>query len=513
MMTSLPGRITSVLLPCSLFLIVVVRGFSLESGDLLDPTETRYATIAQNMVQSGDWITARLPGEGGLRPYFSKPPLHFWLTALSYKAFGFDEWTSRLPSFLALVVIVACLLMLAFTFSSREVGFLSAIICSSSPLLFFLAGSSTVDVTFTATIISAITALSISSFGADDDHPRLAGYLFFLFSALSFLTKGPAGLVIIGFTLVSSVILTREWRIFSRLPWIGGLALFVLVALPWFALVEQSNPGALWYYFVHENFLRYLKNDFGTQYGSAHNRPLGSIWWMVCLAVLPWVLYSLFYLKTVKRAWGEVRREPVFLMLLCLGLCPLIFFTFARSVLPAYTLPSIPGLAYVLAAVLAHAKVHPELSSEASSRFSLPHRREHFFRIPVLGLGLSVIMIGGLLVVAPQLEIEKSSSELLEMVARETRGKKPIVATTSLRDLSPFWTGGAFENELVKELRIVFANEEDIRSGRFRHLIVRDKRLEEGLFKELERHYRKRKTVGKWHWYVREGERAELASS
>ena len=62
----------------------------------LDPDEGLYGAIAREMVQRGDWVTPRFNGF----PYLEKPPLLFWLTALTFRLFGPSEWAVRLWSVL-----------------------------------------------------------------------------------------------------------------------------------------------------------------------------------------------------------------------------------------------------------------------------------------------------------------------------------------------------------------------------------------------------------------------------
>src|SRR5260370_1622924 len=64
---------------------------------LLDPDEGLYASIAQEMLTRGDWV---IPHINGL-PYLEKPPLYFWLTALTFRVVGPTEWAVRLWSALA----------------------------------------------------------------------------------------------------------------------------------------------------------------------------------------------------------------------------------------------------------------------------------------------------------------------------------------------------------------------------------------------------------------------------
>ena len=77
------------------------------SFPLFEPDESRYAEIPREMIQHGDWITPRLQGE----PYLEKPPLLYWLTAVSFQLFGVHDWAARLPPALA---VHGCILVLYF---------------------------------------------------------------------------------------------------------------------------------------------------------------------------------------------------------------------------------------------------------------------------------------------------------------------------------------------------------------------------------------------------------------
>jgi 4-amino-4-deoxy-L-arabinose transferase-like glycosyltransferase len=74
----------------------------------MDDVDAVQAQIARNMLQSGDWVTARLNGIA----YLEKSPLGYWLTAMSYRAFGVHDWAARLP--LSIAVVALCWLTLKF---------------------------------------------------------------------------------------------------------------------------------------------------------------------------------------------------------------------------------------------------------------------------------------------------------------------------------------------------------------------------------------------------------------
>src|SRR6266545_1491406 len=78
---------------CVLF--TAVLAFSgLGVRPLISPAEARYALVAREMVESGDWIQPHL----NHARYYEKPPLIYWSVAASYRLFGFTEFASRLPS-------------------------------------------------------------------------------------------------------------------------------------------------------------------------------------------------------------------------------------------------------------------------------------------------------------------------------------------------------------------------------------------------------------------------------
>ena len=96
-----------------IFASLGIRLLLLGSYPLMDQTESRYAEIPREMLVLGDWVTPRLDP---VTPFWGKPPLSFWATALSYRIFGVSEFTARLPSFLFsvgvlfLTMFLACLL-------------------------------------------------------------------------------------------------------------------------------------------------------------------------------------------------------------------------------------------------------------------------------------------------------------------------------------------------------------------------------------------------------------------
>src|SRR5689334_5996670 len=125
-----------------LIAIFAARFVSLGLYPLLDKSEARYAWIGELMVQTGNWITPLIePG----RPFWAKPVLSTWLTALSQLAFGFNEFAARLSSFLIFVVATWLTSELAARERGRDFGLLAASVFASTALAFYLGGAVMTD--------------------------------------------------------------------------------------------------------------------------------------------------------------------------------------------------------------------------------------------------------------------------------------------------------------------------------------------------------------------------------
>ena len=535
-------KYTQALLAALLLFVLLLRGGTLGGVDLLDPTETRYATIAANMTATGDYLTPRLVEGEQLETYFSKPPLHYWLTCGVYKVFGLEEWTARLPSFLGLLLMTACLLVLGKRLFTVEIGLLAALINSCSPLVFYMAGGCHVDMTFAAWITLALTCYLLL---VQEEPTRVRRYglssLFGAAVAAAFVTKGPLGLVLIGGPIGMWTVLSGAWSKLGRLYWPLAVVLMVALGAPWFYLVEQENPGFLNYFFVNENFLRYIKHDYGGRHGANHTHVYGYIWLFFIVSILPWLIpFVVQSFKLVKtRRWALLREEPLLLFLGIWGLLPAAFFTLSSSILPAYLLPGMPGLSLVIA-ILVRAEARDLKPGRVAAFFNwFPALiglgfliAGIVFHAPVVTLGFVVLLLGGLVWLGKRVEARqladlyvrravvssvvltlavmvfseriggnKSSSQVLKYICENVGEGVPKVAVISTNNQSPFWLERARKNELGAPIEISPQTVAGLLQTKIPNLINRSKHNE--IPPELLEVYRREAKRGSWVWYVR----------
>jgi 4-amino-4-deoxy-L-arabinose transferase-like glycosyltransferase len=338
-----------------LLLILFLRGLSLGWLALTDPTEGRYTDIALNMFEAKQWITPEIIIQNQQVPYWGKPPLHFWLTAISFRIFGVSEWSARFPSFLSGLWIVAMTFVLAARLRGVRNALIACIILSSSGLFFVLSGASVIDVTLSATVTAAMVCFALASM---EGQSRRFGIGFFISLAAGMLAKGPVALLLVFLAIGIWLLLTRQWQAVRKLPWrIGGL-LFLLISVPWYVFAELRTPGFLRYFFINEHILRYLVHDYGDKYGSGHLYPRGTSWVMLLLTFLPWsAALVLLVWSNGKKLFSDRRNA----YLMAWGLAPAIFFTLSRQILATYLLPGFAALAVAIASEVTQTHVKKSL--------------------------------------------------------------------------------------------------------------------------------------------------------
>lgn len=313
---------------------------SLELRGLFIPDEGRYAEIPREMLASGDWITPRL---NDLK-YFEKPPLQYWMTALSFRLFGEDEWTARLPSaalgFLAMLMTAYT----AYRIWNTRTGVLAAAALGGSWAYFLGAQYLTLDMTLTACLTFALCSFLLAQTGNAAAGAKTWMLAAWLAAALAVLSKGLIGIVPPALTVIAYTAFRRETELLRRLRPAAGGALFLLLAAPWFIAVQHRNPEFFEFFVIHEHLDRFLRPE--------HHRP--GAWWyylpILALALLPWTPALL------KQAidWCKARRRGTVgfsAEWFCAAWAAVIvlFFSVSQSKLPAYILPALPAISLILA--------------------------------------------------------------------------------------------------------------------------------------------------------------------
>jgi 4-amino-4-deoxy-L-arabinose transferase-like glycosyltransferase len=326
---------------------------------LIGPDEPRYAWIARDMAETGDWVTPRLYG----KPWFEKPPLYYWGAAACFKVFGVSETTARLPSAICALLATLALAWLAWRIYGAETARWLLLLLPTSVGMIGFSHAAATDMPFAAmlTIAMVFAAILLKLLPPSDPHalsPSLfsstsltsstsfTSILFGFFLGLATLAKGPAAIILSGGAVFFWAIFTKRWRDAFRCLHPLAIASFCLTALPWYILCARRNPDFFRVFIIEHNFKRFLTPEF------QHIQPLWFYIPILLIAAFPWTLALLFEaVSRVALIWKTRQLQvshPTTLFCAWILFC-LLFFSISRSKLPGYILPAIPPTLLLIA--------------------------------------------------------------------------------------------------------------------------------------------------------------------
>lgn len=311
----------------------------------IDPSESRYAEIARKMVETGDWITPQF--DYGV-PFWGKPPLSMWLSALGIDLFGANEFGSRIFIFLAALGVLGLVADSARREIGKRAGWIAATLLMGMPLFFYCSAAVMTDLALLLGTTLAMTGFRDAMLGGS----RLAGYRMFIGLAVGLLAKGPLVGVIALPPMAAWLLLSGRWKTtWKALPWLSGTLLMLALAVPWYVMAERKTPGFLDYFLVGEHWKRFTVRGWqGDLYGNAHPFTPGTIWLQLLLGSFPWFLALLalpFRRWRSLRGWA-MENDARGLYWLLWAIWPVAFFTPARNIIATYPLPALPALALLL---------------------------------------------------------------------------------------------------------------------------------------------------------------------
>ena len=320
---------------------------------LMDPSEARYALICRIMAESGNYLEPKLIHEGVLMNFEGKPPLCFQAGALACRVFGVNLFAVRLTSFLFAAGLLAVMYGVLRRIRGEAVAQTSVLLALAGPIFFLYAGMCMTDMALAFCVCSAVFAYMLFDHESARRAKKLASIGFFASLAVGMLVKGPVALVMAGMPVFLFVLLGNRWRDLKNHAWILGFAVFFLIAAPWYVLMQRANPDFLYYFFVNENFKRFLFKEYGDQYGAGREtfRGMALVWFL--LSNLPVVLLLLFpaWSREGRGRLADVRRKQSLANdLPLLGVLSVtLFWCLTSRVLITYVLPTVPFFAAWLA--------------------------------------------------------------------------------------------------------------------------------------------------------------------
>lgn len=324
--------------------------------DLWSPDEPRYAQVAREMVNGGDWILMHYNGN----TYADKPPLFFWLMAFSSFLWqGFSSFSVRFPATLFGTLTVLLTFFLGKMLYSSRTGFLSGLILATSVEFAYLSTRANMDTTLTFfTTASLLCFFQWYRSGQDkakdmkkaevevkvEEKAKMRNLLiygFYIGMALATLVKGPVGFILPLSVSLIYLVIQKDWDGMKRMRLLTGMALFLVIVLSWYlpAVVKGGED------YLHATLFRQTVARYSIGWSKA--RPIYYYLYNFPADFLPWILFV-----PAAVAYGfsreKVEKRGEFLFLFMWFALIFIFFSLSKGKRGIYLLPLYPAVSLMV---------------------------------------------------------------------------------------------------------------------------------------------------------------------
>jgi hypothetical protein len=379
----------------------------LNRWDLWSPDEPRYAQVAREMVDGGDWILMHYNG----KVYGHKPPLFFWLIALSsYLWQGFTSFAIRFPAALFGTLTVLVTFLLGRSLYSSRTGFLSGLILATSFEFFFLSTRANIDTTLafftTASLFcffrwvqpthgegkkknevevkakvegkdkikAKVEVKDQVKIGEEEREKNRYIFGFYISMGLATLAKGPVGFILPLLVSLAYLLFQKDWKALKRMRLLPGMVLFMAIVFSWyFPAVLKGGKD-----YLDETLFRHSINRFAE--GTTHVRPIYYYFYNFPIEFLPWIFFlpaGVIY----GFSGGVMNKRNEFFFLLLWFIMIFIFFSVSKGKRGIYLLPLYPAASIMVG------KLWDDFISS-----SMDHFRNEWISFPLyLFMGLALL--------------------------------------------------------------------------------------------------------------------------
>lgn len=222
-------------------LILCILLFWLNMGNyaFIDTDETKFVSIAKEMLNHSDWINVKLNGEN----LFEYPPLIFWLINFSCFLFGkISNAIVRLPMSLAVTASVIFLFLTLRNILSKTYAVIISLVFTVSFGILVFSRLATVDILFCTFAVCAILCAERIIFDKTDKNKLLQWLMIYIFLGLSAMSCGITGFIALLIYIFSifafSGNLKKLLNIKNMLP---GIVILLIITLPWHIIMVYKN--------------------------------------------------------------------------------------------------------------------------------------------------------------------------------------------------------------------------------------------------------------------------------
>ncbi len=323
-----------ILAACSLLFLT-----NLGARDFWAPDEGDFAQIVKEL--DNNLVVPHLNNTA----YGEKPPLFYYVVFAFAKTFRFlpNETSMRLASSTAALITIMALFFVILRSFGLQRALSSAVILALTPLFYWQARYLQVDMVFSAALVLALLAFFLFT----ESNRTVYYYLFFVFLALAFMTKGPLAVVLaVPVVLLYCASGKKLTVLLTKHTWLG-LLVFSAIVIPWYlAVYLREGYPYLYENILRQNFLRFFD-------AWSHKRPFYYYLTTLPLDFFPWSLFLPMGLYMAIKGWNRDRGTRFF----CIWFFWFFFFlSLSSGKISKYMLPALPALSVIVSGCITDEK-------------------------------------------------------------------------------------------------------------------------------------------------------------
>jgi len=315
----------------------------LGSHDLWPPDEPRFALVAKEMWQRGDYSVLSLNDH----LYTDKPPLFFWaINGFGRILGGIDEWAARLPSAVSTILAMLLIERLGAWLYDRKTGLVAALVFATSPQILERGRWASIDMTLNVFVLSAIALFWVVRKLPEGARARATAA--WAMMALATLAKGPVGLLLPIIAVLPLTLIERDFGAVRRTFALPGPIVYLAITLSWFGLFAwRLGPGFALQVLMHQNVDRYVE-----AWNATH--PVWYYLWRFPVGFFPWIVFLPWAIAHALSDEERDRRSAALFFLSWIAAI-FLFFSFSTGKRGVYIIPLYPAAAILVARLLTRA--------------------------------------------------------------------------------------------------------------------------------------------------------------
>ncbi len=313
----------------------------------MDRDESRYAQASRQMMETSDLLNIKFQDYDRHK----QPAGSYWLQVIAATPFGGEDapiGAHRLPGFVMAVLAVAITAWLGARFFTPPVGLAAGIVLATTLVLSVEARTAKTDAILLGVGMIAQASLMMLMLKVQEARPKFIGWPALMWGALgaSLLVKGPIFFMITALTAIVFVAWKRDPKLLLKLRPLPGVALALVIFVPWFVAINLETDWAFYYEAVGHSML-----DKVGEAQEAHTGPIG--FHLMVTSLTLWPSVALLGLGILAAVSMRARDEVKFLIAWIVP--TFIVFELVATKLAHYTLPSFPAIALLIGLGIAHA--------------------------------------------------------------------------------------------------------------------------------------------------------------